>query len=64
MATLANELKVLAVAEGVETLTELNMVREAGILLVQGFHYHHPMARDEIAAMMAARGARDFEWPF
>ncbi|GAA6186988.1 EAL domain-containing protein [Litorivita sp. NS0012-18] len=64
VATLANELKVLAVAEGVETLTELNMVREAGILLVQGFHYHHPMARNEIASMMATRGARDFEWPF
>lgn len=64
VATLADELKVLAVAEGVETTAELDMVREAGILLVQGFHYHHPMARDEIAAMMAARGARDFEWPF
>jgi len=64
VATLAHELKVMAVAEGVETEAELQMVRDAKISLVQGFHYHQPMSRSEIKVMMAAKGAGTFKMPY
>ncbi len=45
---LAKALGMQTVAEGVEAMDELELVRERGVDLVQGFVYSPPMAADEV----------------
>ena len=54
---LTRTLGIRSVAEGVETVDHLRMVREAGCDLVQGWLLGHPMPADEIVGL-AARGCR------
>lgn len=57
VATLARALQLRTVAEGVETRAELDLVRAAGIQMVQGFYFHRPMRPDELQAFLATRRA-------
>ena len=44
---IARYLKVPVVAEGVETEGQLNLLRNAGCDLVQGYYFSHPLPVDE-----------------
>ncbi|MBT3219620.1 MAG: EAL domain-containing protein [Proteobacteria bacterium] len=55
VANLGRELNVPVVAEGVETLAQLASVRQAGVPLVQGYHYARPMPVDALYAFLKAR---------
>jgi len=44
---IAKSLKIPVVAEGVETEEQLNMLRELGCPLVQGFYFSRPLPADE-----------------
>ena len=44
---IARYLKVPVVAEGVETEGQLNLLRNAGCDLVQGYYFSHPLPADE-----------------
>src|SRR6185369_1324326 len=56
MVGLAADLKMQTTAEGVETQEELQLVRELGCSLVQGYYFGKPMPADE-AAELAAKGS-------
>ena len=56
MVGLASDLKMQTTAEGVETPEELQLVRDLGCSLVQGFIFGKPMPAEE-AADLAAKGA-------
>jgi diguanylate cyclase (GGDEF)-like protein len=47
--SLAEALGMETTAEGVETLDELDMIRELGCSHIQGFIYSHPMAAPQVA---------------
>lgn len=49
------------IACGIETAADLKVVREAGIELVQGFLFSHPLPLGEMAATCAARHSEDSE---
>jgi diguanylate cyclase (GGDEF)-like protein len=56
MVGLASDLKMQTTAEGVETQEELQLVRDLGCSLVQGYFFGKPMPAEE-AAELAAKGA-------
>ena len=56
MVGLASDLKMETTAEGVETAEELQLVRDLGCSLVQGYIFGKPMPADEALAL-AAKGA-------
>jgi EAL domain-containing protein (putative c-di-GMP-specific phosphodiesterase class I) len=56
-AQLGRSLKMSVVAEGAETLEDWNVVRAAGIDLVQGYYISRPMAADAVPSWMATRTA-------
>jgi len=55
---LARALGLDVVAEGVETEAELDLLREMGSDLVQGYYYYRPLAPDDAARALAAQGTR------
>jgi hypothetical protein len=56
MVGLASDLKMQTTAEGVETQEELQLVRDLGCSLVQGYIFGKPMPAEE-ARELAAKGA-------
>jgi diguanylate cyclase (GGDEF)-like protein len=50
--SLANDLGMLTVAEGVETLEQMELLRQFRCSFAQGFLFSHPVAADEITAML------------
>jgi len=58
MVGLASDLKMQTTAEGVETQDELQLIRNLGCSLVQGYFFGKPMPADE-ARELAAKGAVD-----
>jgi diguanylate cyclase (GGDEF)-like protein/PAS domain S-box-containing protein len=56
MVGLASDLKMQTTAEGVETQEELQLVRDLGCSLVQGYYFGKPMPADE-AFELASKGA-------
>jgi EAL domain-containing protein (putative c-di-GMP-specific phosphodiesterase class I) len=55
---LARALGLDVVAEGVETEAELDLLREMGSDLVQGYYYYRPLAPDDAARALAAQGSK------
>jgi EAL domain-containing protein (putative c-di-GMP-specific phosphodiesterase class I) len=58
MVGLASDLKMQTTAEGVETAEELQLVRDLGCSLVQGYIFGKPMPAEE-ARELAAKGAME-----
>ncbi|WEK47255.1 MAG: EAL domain-containing protein [Candidatus Andeanibacterium colombiense] len=56
LVALARALGMQTVAEGVEAMDELALVREKGVDLVQGFAYSPPIAADEVDEFLADKG--------
>jgi diguanylate cyclase (GGDEF)-like protein/PAS domain S-box-containing protein len=56
MVSLAADLKMQTTAEGVETKEELQLVRELGCSLVQGYIFGKPMSPED-AGVLAAKGS-------
>jgi diguanylate cyclase (GGDEF)-like protein/PAS domain S-box-containing protein len=54
---LANGLGMRVVAEGVETLEQLEFLREAGCREVQGFYFSHPVSLDEVEKLVSGKSA-------
>jgi EAL domain-containing protein (putative c-di-GMP-specific phosphodiesterase class I) len=50
VAKLAAQVDARVIAEGIETATELGFVMEAGIDLVQGFHFSEPLSSERLRA--------------
>ncbi|MGO4372242.1 EAL domain-containing protein, partial [Paenibacillus sp. MCAF20] len=46
--TLANQLNLELVAEGVETEQQLDFLRAAGCTVMQGYYFKRPMPREEL----------------
>ena len=57
VAGLAQQLSMTTTAEGVETQTQLDRVRELGCTDVQGHFYSPPVPAKELAALLAKRSA-------
>ena len=55
MITLARNLGITCVAEGVETAEQLAMLRAWGCHLSQGYYFFHPMAADELTAILTGK---------
>ncbi|HWH28400.1 MAG TPA: EAL domain-containing protein [Mycobacteriales bacterium] len=51
--TLAGELGLTTIAEGIETAAEADVVRRAGCSLAQGYHFARPMAADDVRLLLA-----------
>ncbi|WP_458526828.1 putative bifunctional diguanylate cyclase/phosphodiesterase [Onishia taeanensis] len=62
MVFIGHQLGLEVIAEGVETEEQLELVREFGCDLVQGYYYFKPMSADDIGrlqcSLMAVRGQR------
>jgi diguanylate cyclase (GGDEF)-like protein/PAS domain S-box-containing protein len=54
---LADHLQVTPAAIGVESEAEATFLREAGVVLAQGYWFGRPAPADEVAAQIRARGA-------
>lgn len=54
---LSHVLKLTVVAEGVETVEELDMVSELGADYVQGYHFSRPLAKNKLVELLAGEGA-------
>ena len=52
VATLARNLDLAVVAEGVETAEQLAALRSLGCEYAQGFHFSHPLEPDEVLALL------------
>jgi EAL domain-containing protein (putative c-di-GMP-specific phosphodiesterase class I) len=50
---MGHRLRLQVIAEGVETAAQLDMLREQGCDLVQGFLMSRPLAADEVAPLLA-----------
>ena len=53
VAALAQSLGIRSVAEGVETIDELNMVARAGCNKVQGYYFSRPVPADALNAVLS-----------
>ena len=53
--SMAHNLRLSVVAEGVETLAQLELLQSAGCDLVQGYYFHKPMAGEEFARLVLNR---------
>ncbi|HEX3910756.1 MAG TPA: EAL domain-containing protein [Solirubrobacteraceae bacterium] len=51
---MAQALSIEVIAEGVETEDQLELVRELGCELAQGFYYHRPVAAEALDDLLAA----------
>jgi EAL domain-containing protein (putative c-di-GMP-specific phosphodiesterase class I) len=51
--TVANALEIAVVAEGVETATQRNLLRDMGCRFAQGFYYSPAVTFDRVAAISA-----------
>jgi predicted signal transduction protein with EAL and GGDEF domain/FixJ family two-component response regulator len=60
---MAHGLKMIVVAEGVETGEQLLLLQEYGCDLVQGYHLGHPSPHDAIARMLVKLGLRQAAAP-
>ncbi|MBO9498619.1 MAG: EAL domain-containing protein [Novosphingobium sp.] len=56
LVALAKALGMQTVAEGIEAMDELALVREKGVDLVQGFAYSPPIAADEVDEFLSGQG--------
>jgi diguanylate cyclase (GGDEF)-like protein len=59
--SLAHSLRLKVVAEGVETLEQLDSLKSMGCDQYQGFHFSPPLAADEFGALMRRRQRNDEE---
>ncbi|MCR2804194.1 EAL domain-containing protein [Paenibacillus soyae] len=55
--SLADQLKIQLVAEGVETERQLQFLRQAGCSVMQGYYFKKPMPRDELDEWLAGLSA-------
>lgn len=55
---MANKLGLEVVAEGVEELADLNVVRKLGVKSVQGFYYFKPCSQEDLLAVVLKNKAR------
>jgi diguanylate cyclase (GGDEF)-like protein/PAS domain S-box-containing protein len=55
---MAQALSIEVVAEGVETESQLETVRDLGCELAQGFYFHRPLQASAISALLGAPSAR------
>ncbi|KGR78501.1 sensor domain-containing phosphodiesterase [Ureibacillus manganicus] len=51
---LAANLKMHAVAEGIETLDQYNFLKSIGCLIGQGFYFHKPMPLDDVEKLLSS----------
>jgi diguanylate cyclase (GGDEF)-like protein/PAS domain S-box-containing protein len=51
---MAQALSIEVIAEGVETATQLKLVRELGCELAQGFHLYRPLQAEQVGELLAA----------
>ena len=51
---MGNSLKLAVVAEGIETESQLNILRELNCAEGQGFHFCHPLPPEEFATYFGA----------
>ena len=51
--SLAHALGVIAVAEGVETADQQEILRELGCNLAQGYHFAKPLPREAMEKLLA-----------
>jgi EAL domain-containing protein (putative c-di-GMP-specific phosphodiesterase class I) len=59
--TLAHDLGMQVVAEGVETAAQLEAVRDLGVDLVQGFYFAPALSAPDYAAFIAHGPCRDWK---
>lgn len=55
---LANELRIACLAEGVESVEQVNFLRAAGCAFGQGNYFGRPLSGERMTAMLAERAAR------
>lgn len=60
---LAENLRVRAVAEGIETVEHRNILLRMGCRTGQGFHFSHPLPAGELRAILVPLGAKDTAGP-
>jgi diguanylate cyclase (GGDEF)-like protein len=51
--TLANVLELTPIVEGVETIAQLNAIREWGGDMIQGYHYSRPLNAEDVASYLS-----------
>jgi sensor c-di-GMP phosphodiesterase-like protein len=51
---MAQALSIEVIAEGVETNTQLKLVRDLGCELAQGFYLHRPLQAQQITDLLSA----------
>lgn len=54
---MANKLGLEVVAEGVEELADLNVVRQLGVKSVQGFYYFKPCSQQDFLTVISKNTA-------
>jgi diguanylate cyclase (GGDEF)-like protein/PAS domain S-box-containing protein len=55
---MAQALSIEVIAEGVETVTQLKLVRDLGCELAQGFYLHRPLQARQITELLRTRSAQ------
>jgi EAL domain-containing protein (putative c-di-GMP-specific phosphodiesterase class I) len=55
---LANELRIACLAEGVESVEQVNFLKAAGCAFGQGNYFGRPLSGERMTAMLAERAAR------
>lgn len=55
---MAHEMNMKVVAEGVETLEQLNFLRKHKCDAMQGFYFSRPVSHDQIAVLLAAKATK------
>jgi len=60
--SLAEDIGMLSVVEGVETEEQLKLVKECGCKVVQGYYYDMPLPREEFEAKLAGTYAGECKW--
>ena len=58
LASITAGLRILAVAEGVETAEQADRLHQAGYRYAQGYHFARPMSSDDIGALLRAVPSR------
>ena len=56
---MGTKLKMITVAEGVETVEQLNRIRELGCTKAQGYLFSKPVPATELPALLAQPFARE-----
>ena len=55
VAEIAKYLDVILVAEGVETLDQLNQLREYGYQVIQGYYFSKPLKKEEFYNLLGGK---------